>query len=72
MFESDDWVEYGEARVRVFHAIHARPEDGYTAEGLERVLGLPAHEVRSALEELTADGLVVSLDGEYVGALQLD
>jgi predicted ArsR family transcriptional regulator len=65
MYETGEWIEYGETRARVVHAIETRPEDGFTARSLAAILGLPTFEVRNALDELTADGFVVWSDGEY-------
>ena len=72
METTSEWIEYGEARVRVLHAIESRPQDGFTPAGLARMLGLPLYEVRGALAELTADGQVLWLDAGDVSALQLD
>ena len=72
MHETNDWIEYSETRVRVLHAIDTRPDDGFTAEALSGMLGLPIYEVRVALADLTADGQVLWVDDEYVSALQFD
>jgi hypothetical protein len=68
----DTWIEYGEARVRVFHAIESRPQDGFTLEALSTMLALPLYEVKNALAELSADNLVVWTDDVYASALRFD
>jgi hypothetical protein len=70
MCQTGDWIEYEGARVRVVHAIETRPEDGFTARSLAAILGFPTFEVRRALDELTADGILACIDGEYVSALR--
>jgi DNA-binding IclR family transcriptional regulator len=70
------WTEHPatrvRARVRVLHVIESGAQDGYTAEALSKSLGLPLFEVRGALTELTADGLVVRVEDEYASLLQFD
>ena len=76
MDEAGIWTEYPatrvRARVRVLHVIESGAQDGYTAEALSTSLGLPLFEVRGALTEVTADGLVVRLEDEYASLLQFD
>ncbi|MGZ4133077.1 MAG: hypothetical protein ACXVWF_08515 [Actinomycetota bacterium] len=76
MDEHDIWTEHPatrvRARVRVLHVIESGAQDGYTVEALSNALGLPLFEVRGALAELTADGLIVRVEDEYASLLQFD
>jgi predicted transcriptional regulator len=67
-----DVMDTETARRTVLRALDRNPHDSFTSVRLSQTLGMPLAQVLHALEELTRAGLVLTIDGEYVSALQLD